>query len=247
MYQLGLIGKRLDYSFSVNYFQQKFQTEKLHNWQYLNYEIDNIDKINTIWSIDNLKGLNITIPYKQAIIPYLDEIRGVAKDLMVVNTVVLKNDKKIGYNTDYIGLKQCVEKHVPRYAPKAMIIGTGATAKTAAYVLYELGIECIYITRNENITPNTYTYTQAKELKLVTHYPIIIQTTPVGTYPFIDEKPDISYELLTPAHLLVDVIYNPSPSSFLIEGIKQGASTISGNEMLLKQAEASWQVWQASI
>jgi len=243
MSKFGLIGKNIDYSFSKVYFTNKFESEDLpHTYQ--NFDIDSINDFSDIIKASkDLKGLNVTIPYKEAVIPYLDELDQKAEKIGAVNTIkITKKGKLIGYNTDYYGFKKSIEPYLYSNHNKALILGTGGASKAIAYALKKLDIEYNYVSRKaSNIAKYTY---QSLTEKIIENHHIIINCTPLGTYPDTNVCPPIPYDALTNEHLLYDLIYNPEETKFLTIGKIKGAKTCNGLEMLKSQAEKAWEIWQ---
>lgn len=244
----GLIGFPLKHSFSAKFFAEKFYKEKI-NAEYLNFEIEDIQQIrHTIIFNQRLKGLNVTIPYKEQVMPFLDEISSEAQKIGAVNVIKVERkpddmyySRLIGYNTDYIGFKQSlVPLTFQSTHKKALILGTGGASKAVAQALCDLQIDFLYVSRtagNHRVTYNDLSPA------ILAEYTLIINASPVGTFPNIDNCPDIPYSLLTPDHLLYDLIYNPEETLFLKKGREMGATTKNGREMLELQALAAWEIW----
>jgi len=236
MRTFGLIGKNLLYSFSAKYFAQKFLSEKITNTQYLNFEINDIAEFKSLTHKYNLNGLNVTIPYKESIIPLLDELSETAKIIGAVNTICFTNGKLIGHNTDYLGFLKSI-KPLLDGRDRAIILGDGGSAKAIKYALKKLHIEYKTVNRNTSLSYSDITS------QIIENYTIIINTTPVGSHPEINEFPNIPYQDLTSKHLLFDLIYNPEETKFLTNGKSMRSETKSGLEMLKIQAEESWKIW----
>ncbi|MCA0132105.1 shikimate dehydrogenase family protein [Winogradskyella alexanderae] len=242
--KFGLIGRNISYSFSRGYFAKKFEKENL-NFTYENFDLTSIDKFPVIFENNpNLKGLNVTIPYKEQIIPYLDKVSKKAQKIGAVNTIRIKNKKIIGYNTDYYGFKKSITPHLTKYHKNALILGTGGASKAIAYALEKLQIEYDFVSRNKTQKVK-YQYSDLTP-ELIRLYKIIINCTPVGTYPNVDQCPNIPYEGITSSHILYDLIYNPERTKFLQFGEMKGAAIINGLQMLELQAEKSWEIWNRS-
>jgi len=242
----GLIGKKLEHSFSPNFFQQKFKHENIKDANYQLYPLQSIQKFNLlIQNNPNLSGLNITIPYKTDIIHYLDKITSAAKEIGAVNTIKFESSPKrlrlVGYNTDYMGFIESLKPYLKPYHSKALVLGTGGSSKAVQYALKQLNINFLMVSRNP-IHQNQIDYSMLTK-DLVAEYKIIINTTPVGMFPDTDQKPDIPYSFLTRKHLLYDLIYNPEKTLFLQEGEKKSCQIKNGLEMLQIQAEYSWKIW----
>ncbi len=239
----GLIGYPLSHSFSKSYFTAKFKREGFVDYNYINCEIENLNELKSIIQVEKLIGFNVTIPYKIAIIPFLDSITEQAEKIASVNTVVVDKQFKLkGYNTDYIGFKETLKPLLKPYHTHAFILGNGGAAKTVAFVLDELNIEFKIITRNP-VAANHFSYDQLTVLD-VRNAPLIINCTPVGMYPEINRFPNIPYDGIEKFHLLIDLIYNPIESSFLRNGRERGAMTMNGYSMLIRQAEEAWKIWR---
>lgn len=240
----GLLGKKISYSFSKGYFTEKFQNQGLTNHEYLNFDLDKIQHFSKVIQEfhTSLKGFNVTIPYKQEVFKLLDDIDDTAKQVGAVNTVKYTNrGKLIGYNSDVVGFEQSILPLLKPHHTKALILGTGGASKAVSYVFGQLGIDCIKVSRQAS-EKNEISYEDITK-SLLSEYTIIVNCSPVGTFPNIDQKPSIPYQFITNDHLLYDLIYNPKQTSFLREGVNQGALTKNGYEMLVLQAEESWRIW----
>ncbi len=242
MSNFGLIGKNIDYSFSKSHFTEKFKNEGLTH-RYANFDIQTIEEFaNIIKSTKNLKGLNVTIPYKEAVIPYLNKLDKRAKKIGAVNTIkVSKKGKLIGYNTDYYGFKKSIEPYLKSHHKKALILGTGGASKAIAFALKQLGKDYHFVSRTASDT-SKYTYETLSE-DIILEHQIIINCTPLGTFPNINACPDIPYDAITKEHLLYDLIYNPEETKFLSIGQLKGAIICNGHDMLELQAEKAWEIW----
>lgn len=242
-YKFGLIGKDIEYSFSRNYFTHKFKNLGLTNYVYVNFDYQNIEEFKTtLKNNSNIKGCNVTIPYKESIIPFLTSLDAKAKAIGAVNTIKFTENGLIGYNTDAYGFKKSIEPHLKKHHTKALILGTGGASKAVKYVLEELGIVCTYVSRTAK--ENQFTYTDLNKNKIEEHS-VIVNCSPLGTHPNVTEKPAIPYEYLTKNHLLFDLIYNPEKTAFLSAGQAQGAAISNGQHMLEHQAEESWRIWNS--
>jgi shikimate dehydrogenase len=242
-----LIGYPLGHSFSAGYFNEKFEAEGI-DAQYVNFEIPSIKEFKEVVEKSaNLNGLNVTIPYKEQVIPLLDDLdKDTAKRIGAVNVIKIVRDGKktklVGYNSDILGFTKSIEPYVEDHHQKALILGTGGASKAVFCGLQDLGIESIYVSRSKK-SANTITYEDLTPEVIDSHH-VIVNCTPVGMYPKINECPDIPYELLTPKHLLYDLLYNPDETLFMKKGKQQGAIVKNGLEMLLLQAFAAWEIWQ---
>lgn len=238
----GLVGKDISYSFSKSYFEEKFKREKLPH-SYSNFDINDISEFaKLIEDTPNLKGLNVTIPYKEVIIPKLDQLSKRATKIGAVNTIkITKSNKLIGYNTDYYGFKKSLKPFLKPYHKNALIMGTGGASKAIAHVLKKLNINFVYVNRTINDKAN-FVYTDLTADFILNHS-LIINCTPLGTYPNIDQSPIIPYQALTEKHILFDLVYNPAKTKFLQLGAQKGAVIINGSQMLRFQAEKAWRIW----
>lgn len=246
MRQLGLIGKTLSHSFSKSYFEEKFKRENITGFSYELFELPDIQAIRAfIQQHPDLIGFNVTIPYKQTIIPYLDALSEEAAAVGAVNTVVIErlNGKVVtkGYNTDIIGFKESLRDiEIPG---QALVLGTGGAAAAVTHVLRSLGCRCTTVSRD----PQRGLPYSALTPDIVRQHPFIVNCTPLGTYPNINEKPDIPYNGISGRHFLYDLVYNPALTAFLGEGARRGANTRNGLAMLHAQAEAAWQMFTCPL
>ena len=234
----GLIGKNIDYSFSVKYFSQKFNDEKIIDSKYVNFDLREIEDFNNL-EILKINGLNVTIPYKEKIITYLDEVDKAASKIGAVNTIAIKDNKLIGYNTDYIGFIESFKNNLN--FKNALILGTGGASKAIQYALNIKNINFDIGSRKNNKKYISYDLINKK----IKDYDLIINTTPLGTFPDVSKKPKINYNLINENHFCYDLIYNPEKTSFLKECEKKGARIMNGLEMLKSQAEESWIIWNS--
>lgn len=235
MKTFGLIGKSLRHSFSFRYFNEKFLKEEI-NAQYLNFELNHISDFQALITKKKISGLNVTIPYKKHIIPLLDKISNEAKEIGAVNTIKFINGKLIGYNTDIMGFTQSIYP-ILNDRNKALILGNGGAASAIKVALKKL--EITYKTVNRN---SAFDYSDITK-EITELHSIIINTTPIGTYPETADYPKIPYKYLNKSHLLYDLVYNPTETKFLKYGKSKGAAIKNGLEMLQKQAEESWNIW----
>lgn len=244
MDKYGLIGFPLGHSFSVSYFNEKFRNEGI-DAQYINYEIPNIaDLAEILSSTPNLRGLNVTIPYKEKVMTYLDEISPEAKAIGAVNVIRVEhkgnNVYLKGFNSDVIGFTQSIEPILERYHQKALILGTGGAAKAVDYGLRSLGIETKFVSTKKSLEGLTYHDITPKIIK---QFNVIVNCTPLGMYPNIEQCPELPYEAMDNHTLLYDLIYNPDETLFMQKGRENGATVKNGLEMLLLQAFANWEFW----
>lgn len=239
----GLIGHPLGHSFSKDFFNQKFQTENI-DAQYLNFDIPTIELLNEVLTRQQIKGLNVTIPYKEKVIPFLVELSEEAKSIGAVNVIkVYQQENKIrlkGFNTDVIGFTESLQPLLNPTHKKALILGTGGASKAVQFGLQQLNIETLFVSRRS--CDNTLTYSQLTS-KIMQEHTIVINCTPVGMHPHTDECPEIPYEFIGEGHILYDLVYNPEETLFLKKGKAVGATTKNGLEMLLLQAKAAWNIW----
>lgn len=239
----GLIGEDIDYSFSKKYFTNKFSDPLFENCEYQNFDISSIRSFpNILKKNPNLKGLNVTIPYKEKIIPYLDKISKKAMQIGAVNVIrITKKGKLKGYNSDYFGFKKSIKPLLQPHHKKALILGSGGAAKAVAFALSELGIFYTFVSRQDK-AENTIDYDRIN-ISSFENFQIIINCTPLGTSPNTSEFPPIPYEFFTEKHIAFDLIYNPEETPFLKKAKRKGAITKNGQQMLEIQAEKSWKIW----
>jgi shikimate dehydrogenase len=241
MKTFGLIGFPLTHSFSGKYFTEKFEKENIQNCEYRLFPIENIQEFEGLKK-QNIAGLNVTIPYKEQIIPFLDELDEHAKAIGAVNVIQFNNGKTKGYNSDYYGFKDSLLDFLPKnFNSKALILGTGGASKAIKQVFIDLSIPFKMVSRNAGFDFTYYELNTQPEILQEFH--LLINTTPLGTFPKVEEKADIPYHALTQNHYLYDLVYNPSETAFMKEGENQRAKVINGLEMLIGQAEKSWEVW----
>ena len=245
MKKFGLIGYPLGHSFSKNFFNEKFHSENI-DAEYVNFEIPTIkDFPKILLENPNLAGLNVTIPYKEQVIPYLDELDPDTKAIGAVNVIKIVRQKGktklVGHNSDIIGFMQSIEPLLEPQHKKALILGTGGASKAVFHGLKNLGIEAKFVSRKAK--EGMFTYEDLTP-EVMEEYKVIVNCTPVGMYPMADEFPNIPYEYITPNHLLYDLLYNPNTTLFMKKGADKGAVTKTGLEMLLLQAFAAWDIWE---
>ena len=246
MDRYGLIGFPLKHSFSKDYFNSKFASEGI-DAEYVNFEITSIKDLKAIIQ-DNpqLMGLNVTIPYKERVIPYLDQLSENARLIGAVNVIKIDRRKKkiklTGFNSDIIGFKQSIEPLLKPHHQQALVLGTGGSAKAVFYGLQQLGLAATYVSRRKS-SDKILTYSELSPEVMETHT-VVVNCTPVGMWPNVENCPAIPYHLLTEEHLLYDLLYNPNETLFMKKGEEQGASVKNGLEMLLLQAFAGWNFWK---
>lgn len=241
---LGLIGRTLGHSFSAKYFAEKFEREGLSSeFSYQLFELPEIGDVEGLLAENpNLIGFNVTIPYKEQIIPFLDDLSSEARAIGAVNCVkILSDGRRVGYNTDVDGIRLTLDNLLGKEKiALALVLGSGGASKAVKYVLRERGIKCVIVSRNSDSGDITYDEVSAE---VMAANKLIINASPVGTYPKVEDAPALPYHLLTTEHLLFDLVYNPSVTRFMQYGIEQGAQTVSGLDMLHAQAESAWQIW----
>lgn len=241
MRRFGLIGKTLKHSFSKNYFTQKFRENHITDCSYEIFELQSVDDFPLLLKgCPDLEGLNVTIPYKEQIISYMDEKNDVVKEIKACNCIKIVDGKLHGFNTDVIGFKNSLQPKLKPNHKRALILGSGGAAKAVKYVLENLGIEYQIVSRRKEFNHLGYEDVDGEILK---QYTLIINTTPLGMYPNVNDDPPIPYEYLSSQHFLFDLIYNPEKTRFLQRGEQQGAQIANGHEMLVIQAEESWKIW----
>lgn len=239
----GLIGYPLSHSFSKGFFKEKFEKEQITDCQYENFPIPGISEFTALLEQHpQLNGLNVTIPYKEVVIPFLDELSDAATQIGAVNCIHFKDGRKKGYNTDVIGFTKSLQPLLQSHHTSALVLGTGGAAKAIMYALEQLGITYTVVSRQP--VNGVVAYDTLDEATMAAHT-IIVNTTPLGMYPKVDTFPEIPYQYLTSRHLLYDLVYNPAETAFLQKGAAQGAAIKNGHEMLILQAEASWEIWNA--
>lgn len=236
----GLIGMPLAQSFSKKYFTEKFEKEEIPDASYELFPLENISLLKDLLAAQpDLKGLNVTIPYKEQVIPFLSALNDEAAAIGACNCIKITNGHLTGFNTDAPAFKQSLVPQLQSHHKKALILGTGGAAKAVLHVLQSLGIEYAYVSRNKGAG---FTYDELNST-IVKEYPLIINSTPLGSFPKVDTAPDIPYEHLSADNYLYDLVYNPAKTLFLQKGEERGAAIKNGYEMLVGQAELSWQIW----
>ncbi len=239
MRSFGLIGKDISYSFSKKFFTQKFSDEGIHA-TYENCHLATIEDFRSLLKEKKWNGFNVTIPYKEEIIPYLDELSDEAAKIGAVNTIAWKDSKLIGHNTDHYGFLKSIFSSIEKQHSKALILGTGGASKAVKYALESLSIQTKFVSRTKNETNLSY---KEVDKTIMEQHKIIINCSPIGTFPKISECPDIPYQYVTSEHLMYDLVYNPPLTKFLALGKQQGASVINGYQMLIEQALKAWEIW----
>jgi len=237
----GLIGYPLTHSFSKDYFAQKFKKETIEDCSYENFELATINKLsNVLKDHPQLEGLNITIPYKESVLSFLHEKTGLVKETGACNCIKIAHGRLIGFNTDVIGFEKSLLNKLQPYQKNALILGTGGAAKAVEFVLKKNEVDFTHVSRRH--TQNSLAYDQLTPAIIKKNY-LIINTTPVGMYPKVNEVLPLPFEALTPDHFLFDLIYNPPKTLFLRKAEEKGATIQNGYDMLVYQAEESWKIW----
>lgn len=243
MQQYGLIGYPLGHSFSKRFFTEKFENEQINAF-YESYPIESIQKFSELIADVELSGLNVTIPYKEQVIPFLDELDENAAKIGAVNVIkFIRSNNTLslkGFNTDAVGFENSIRPQLKPHHAKALILGTGGASKAIKFVLQKLGIETVYVSRTPTV--GQLTYGELNEL-ILSNFTVIVNASPVGTFPNVDTCPAIPYQFLTNKHLMYDVVYNPAETLFLKKGREQGAVGLNGEQMLVEQALAAWEIW----
>jgi shikimate dehydrogenase len=242
--KFGLIGQNLSHSFSKKYFDEKFIKEKIVDTSYSLFEIDAVNKMPDLFLEDPfLAGLNVTIPFKESVIDYIDELKEPASEIGSVNVIKKTENKLIGYNTDYFGFKESLNRWIFSPVQTAFILGTGGAAKTVKFVLDELGIPTTFVSRSRGDDKISYEELHAElEKDLPT---LIVNTTPLGTFPDIESVPDIPFHKISQQHWVYDLVYNPPETRLMRQSKEIGAKIKNGYEMLVLQAERSWEIWNS--
>lgn len=242
MKTFGLIGKNIDYSFSRKYFAEKFSKENI-DAEYLNFDIASISEFPEILKQRKVNGFNVTIPYKEEIISYLDELDEDAKKIQAVNTIKIENNGRLkGYNTDFWGFQKSLEPYLESFHKSALILGTGGASKAVAFALDNLAVEHHFVSRNP--TQGQINYSELSR-EVINHKKLIINTTPLGTFPNTEEHPLLPFEYLSEEHIVFDLIYNPAETMLMKRAAEQGAKCLNGLRMLELQAEKAWSIWNS--
>lgn len=241
MKHYGLVGFPLSHSFSEKYFADKFEREEIEDCIYELFPLANIEDIRLLFEVNkDLKGLNVTIPYKESVIEYLDDLDDVAQKIGAINCIKIDDIQRVGYNTDYLAFRDSLKPLLKQPHQHALVLGTGGASKAVVFALKELGIQPKLVSRNKSI--DTITYSDLTK-EIIEQHTIIINCTPIGMFPDVDLAPEIPYAYLTSSHILYDLIYNPNQTQFLANGLKHGALVKNGLEMLELQAEYAWKIW----
>jgi len=239
----GLLGRNIGYSFSPKYFAEKFSKEGIEDTEYLLFdEADPYVFMAKANKMEHLIGFNITTPYKQSLIPVFDSVTFEVSEMLAVNTVKRNGDKWEGYNTDVYGFEHSLKPLLKQHPRQALVLGTGGASRAITFVLHKLGIPFLAVSRSEGKAHLTYDQLTPA---LVSNHQLIINTTPLGTFPDIEKKPALPYEAISEQHLLYDLVYNPTETTFLQLGKSKGATIKNGYQMLELQAEKSWEIWNS--
>ena len=245
-HKYGLIGYPLSHSFSPAYFTEKFLRAGLTDYSYEAYPIASIKQLtDLLQQHKDLQGLNVTIPYKKSVIPFLHAKTEAVTKMSACNCIKIKDGQLTGYNTDVTGFEKSLFPLLSATHKKALILGTGGAAAAVEFVLEKLGIEFLFVSRKQSESNQVIEYKNISE-DILSDYTLIINTTPLGMYPEVDNCPDLPYKFIKPNHYLFDLVYNPAETLFLKKGAEQGAAIKNGSDMLIIQAEESWRIWNES-
>ena len=240
-YRFGLIGRNISYSFSAEFFNKKFDKQNISDAVYEIFDLKEIEEVQKIFRDKSLKGINVTIPYKEKIKKYLDEISPEAAEIGAVNCISINQGIKKGYNTDVYGFEESLKPLLNKQHRAALILGSGGASKAVAYVLRKLEIDYKIVSRK-----GEFSYKNLNR-EIIENHQLIINCTPLGTFPEINSKPEIPYEFLNSEHFLYDLVYNPEQTLFLTLAKSRGAQIKNGLEMLKLQAEKSWEIWSHTL
>jgi shikimate dehydrogenase len=244
MRKFGLIGYPLSHSFSQRYFTEKFAREGVTDAVYSVYPLAQIGELTALLSDPELCGLNVTIPYKEQVLTFLDAKNEVVQEINACNCIRIEDGKRVGYNTDVVGFRESLLKKLQPHHQLALILGTGGASKAVEYVIRKLGLSYRFVSRNPRPSTTDLSYEQV-DASLMRSATLLINTTPLGMYPKVEDCPPLPYEAIGPQHYLFDLVYNPEKTLFLQKGAGRGAVTDNGYEMLIGQAEESWRIWNA--
>jgi shikimate dehydrogenase len=236
----GLIGKTLAHSFSASFFKDYFEKNNI-DARYSNFELNDVEEISSIFE-QNLSGLNVTFPYKESVIPYLDRLDESAAQIGAVNVIAFENGEKVGYNTDAYGFAQSIKPFLTFEHERALIFGTGGASKAVAHVFKQIGLDVFYISRNGHEATGVFTYEDINS-HMLQACKVLVNCTPIGTFPNISDCIELPFEYLTPAHLVIDLVYNPSETELMKRAKKKGAAVMNGLSMLQHQALKSYEIW----
>lgn len=245
MRKFGLIGFPLGHSFSKKYFTEKFSREGIQGCQFELYPLAQIQEFSQLFAAEpDLEGLSVTIPYKEQVISYLDGLDPACAQIGAVNCIRIRDGKKVGFNTDYLGFKQSLQSWLGSEIPNALVLGTGGASKAVQQALRDLGVSFRIVSRSQQEGQLTYAELKEQPQWLASH-PLIINTSPVGTYPQVEDMPNIPLEQLHAAHRVYDLVYNPPITRLMQECIARGGASKNGQDMLELQAEAAWSIWNS--
>jgi len=238
----GLLGRNISYSFSEKYFNERFENEGV-NAQYFTFDLQDINELAPLLKEKKLNGLNVTIPYKQDVFPFLDNLSVEVEEIGAVNVIKFEKDGTLsGHNSDYYGFKNSLLESVSNLPKKALVLGTGGASKAVVKALKDLNIDWKYVSRTPK--KNQFTYEELNDT-ILKEYHLIVNCSPVGTFPNIEKYPNIPYQFLTNQHIMFDLIYNPEVTKFMQNGVDKGAQAINGYRMLILQAEKAWEIWNS--
>ncbi len=240
MKHYGLIGKTLTHSFSASFFKEYFEKNQI-DATYANFELETIEQVRALFK-QNLSGLNVTYPYKESIIPYLDQLDEGAAQIGAVNVIAFENGKRVGYNTDAHGFAQSIKPFLTFEHERALIFGTGGASKAVAHVFKQIGLDVFYISRHRNEAAGVFTYEDIN-VHMLRSCKVLVNCTPVGTYPNISDSIKLPFEALTSSHLVIDLVYNPAETELMKRAKKNGAAVMNGLSMLQHQALKSYEIW----
>lgn len=245
MRKFGLIGYPLTHSFSKKYFSTKFEKESIWNCQFELYEIPEIGDFEKVLAENpELEGMSVTIPYKQEVMPFLDELDPACATIGAVNCIRLRDGKRKGFNTDYIGFKNSLQSWLGDILPNALVLGTGGASKAVKVALGDLGVKFLSVSRTSG--ENQITYADlAGDTEIMRTHPLIINTTPLGTFPKTEEMPEIPLDMLNSATRVYDLVYNPAETTLMKACVERGGKAKNGMDMLVLQAEAAWSIWNS--
>ena len=245
MRKFGLIGYPLSHSFSKKYFTEKFEKEAIPDCEFELYEIPQIGDFEKVLTENpELEGMSVTIPYKQEVIPFLDELDLASAEIGAVNCIRLRDGKRKGFNTDYIGFKNSLKNWLGGDIPRALVLGTGGASKAVKVALRDLGVSFLVVSRNPILNQITYSDLKTNPA-FIQNFPLIINTTPLGTFPNTEEMPDIPVELLNKSHHVYDLVYNPAETMLMKACLARGGKVKNGMDMLVLQAKAAWTIWNS--
>ncbi|MEO0404853.1 MAG: shikimate dehydrogenase [Bacteroidota bacterium] len=243
MRKFGLIGASLEHSFSKKYFTEKFQKEGIIDCQYDLYELNPETNFREWLLNSGLEGVNVTIPYKEKVMDHLDQISDSAREIGAVNTIHIDNGSLKGHNTDALGFAKSIKPFFASHHERAMILGTGGASKAIKYVLDQLGVRCLRVSRaGSGMNQVAYEELHSEGMRF---WPMIVNCTPLGTFPNVEECPNIPYEGITSQHFCVDLVYNPAETEFMKRSKAKGATVMNGLDMLIHQAEGAWKIWNS--